>query len=33
MYILIFPDNLFQGDISMERTASEVTLAILTPFL
>lgn len=33
MYILIFPDNVFRGDIIMEWTASEVALAILTPFL
>lgn len=33
MYILIFPDNLFQGGIIMEQTTLEVAFAILTPFL
>jgi len=33
MYILIFPDNLFQGDIIVEWTTSEVALAISSPFL
>lgn len=32
MYIPIFPGNLFQGDVVMEWTTSEVALAVFAPF-